>query len=130
MLTNMSDAVNNVANALRETGPTHVDANLYLAVMEMPGFSEEALVPAPVGGGAPSIGSGPPDDLNYETPTLRSEPTLGSNPTVSNVHIVLYSLFNIFRRLSGGTPLSPLKPPCNQSPYDLVPPADAYAWGL
>ena len=46
MLTNMSDAVNNVANVLRETGPTHVDANLYLAVMEMPGYSEEALIVA------------------------------------------------------------------------------------
>jgi hypothetical protein len=44
MLSNMSDVVNNVANALRETGPAHVDANLYLAVMEMPGFSEEALI--------------------------------------------------------------------------------------
>ena len=33
MLTNMSDDVNNVANALRETGPAHVDADLYLAVM-------------------------------------------------------------------------------------------------
>jgi hypothetical protein len=30
MLTNMSDAVNNVANALRETRPAHIDANLYL----------------------------------------------------------------------------------------------------
>ena len=38
MLTNMSDGVNNVANVLRETGPAHVDANLYLAVIEMPGF--------------------------------------------------------------------------------------------
>ena len=46
MLTNMSDAVNNVANALRETGPTHVDAELYLAVMEMPGFTEEVLIVA------------------------------------------------------------------------------------
>ncbi|CAD6264419.1 unnamed protein product [Miscanthus lutarioriparius] len=46
MLTNMSDVVNNMANALRETGPAHVDANLYLAVMEMPGFSEEALIVA------------------------------------------------------------------------------------
>jgi hypothetical protein len=46
MLSNMSDAVNNVANALRETGPAHVDANLYLAVMEMPGFSEEELIVA------------------------------------------------------------------------------------
>jgi hypothetical protein len=41
LLTNMSDAVNNVANALRDTGPAHVDANLYLVVMETPGFSEE-----------------------------------------------------------------------------------------
>ncbi|CAD6261530.1 unnamed protein product [Miscanthus lutarioriparius] len=46
LLTNMSDAVNNVANALRKTGPAHVDANLYLAMMEMPGFSEEALIVA------------------------------------------------------------------------------------
>jgi hypothetical protein len=42
----MSDAVNNVANALRETGPAHVDANLYLTVMEMPNFPEEALIVA------------------------------------------------------------------------------------
>jgi hypothetical protein len=46
LLTNMSDAVNNVANALRETGPAHVDASLYLAMMESPGFSEEALIVA------------------------------------------------------------------------------------
>jgi hypothetical protein len=46
MITNMFDVVNNVANALRETGPGHVDANLYLAVMEMPDFSEEALIVA------------------------------------------------------------------------------------
>jgi hypothetical protein len=43
MMTNMTDAVNNMANALREIGPAHVDANLYLTVMEMPGFTEEAL---------------------------------------------------------------------------------------
>ena len=49
---------------------------------------EEALVP-PTGAGAPG-------DLHGETPALRFEPTLGSNSTVSNVHIVLYSLFNIF----------------------------------
>jgi hypothetical protein len=42
----MSDAVNNVANALRETGPAHVDGNLYFAVMESPGFTEEALIVA------------------------------------------------------------------------------------
>ena len=57
---------------------------------------EEALVPAPVRGGMPSVGSRTPGDLNDETPALRSDPTPGLNPTVSNVHIVLYSLFNIF----------------------------------
>ena len=46
IMTNMIDVVNNVANALRETGPAHVDANLYHAVMDMPGFSEEALIVA------------------------------------------------------------------------------------
>ena len=57
---------------------------------------EKALVLAPIGG-APSVGSRTPGDLNDEAPALRSEPKLGSNPTVSDVHIVLYSLFNIFR---------------------------------
>ena len=68
---------------------------------------EEALVPMSTGGGAPSTGPRPLDDLNVETLALRLEPMLGSNPTVSDVHIVLYSLFNTFRRLSGGTLLSP-----------------------
>ena len=39
---------------------------------------EEALVLAPVGG-ASSVGSGTPSNLNDEAPALRSEPTLGSN---------------------------------------------------
>ena len=69
---------------------------------------EEALVPAPTGGGAPSAGPEPLDDLNVETPTLCLEPMPGSNSTASNVYIFLYSLFNTFRRLSGWTPLSPL----------------------
>jgi len=88
---------------------------------------EEALVPAPIVGGAPSDGSGPPDNLNDEAPVLRSEPTLGSNPAASNVHIVIYSLFTIFHQLFGGTPLSSLRPPSNQFPYDLASPANAYA---
>ena len=46
LLTNMLDVVNNVANAFRETGPAHVDANLYLAVMETPGFFGEAFIMA------------------------------------------------------------------------------------
>ena len=83
----------------------------------------------PVGGGAPSIDTGTPSDLNDETPALRSEPTLVLNPAVSNVHIVLYSLFSTFRRLSGGTPLSP---PCWSYwfPYGFSSPMDAYARGL
>ncbi|CAD6233575.1 unnamed protein product [Miscanthus lutarioriparius] len=42
MMTNMIDAVNNVANALKETGPAHVD----LTVMSMQGFTYEALIVA------------------------------------------------------------------------------------
>ena len=68
---------------------------------------EEALVPAPTGAGAPSAGPGPLDDLNVETPALHLEPMLGSNPTMSDVHIVLCLLFNTFHQLFGGTPLSP-----------------------
>ena len=45
-MTNMIDAVNNVANALRETGPVRVDADLYHAVMDMPIFTEKALIVA------------------------------------------------------------------------------------
>jgi hypothetical protein len=29
---------------LRKTRPTHIDANMYLVIMEMPGFTEEDLV--------------------------------------------------------------------------------------
>ena len=57
---------------------------------------EEALVLAPVGG-APSIGSGMHGDFNHETPALHFEQTLCSNPAVSNIHAVIYSLFTIFR---------------------------------
>ncbi|CAD6240681.1 unnamed protein product [Miscanthus lutarioriparius] len=46
MMTNMTDAVNNVTSALRETGSAHVDPDLYLAVMEMVGFTTEALIVA------------------------------------------------------------------------------------
>ena len=46
MMTNMTDAVNNVTSALRETRPAHVDPDLYLAVMEMHGFTTEALIVA------------------------------------------------------------------------------------
>ena len=90
---------------------------------------EEALVPAPIGG-VPSIGSGTHDDFNDEASTLHSKQTLCSNPAVSNVHAIIYLLFSIFRRLSGGTPLSLPRPPCDRFPYSLTSPMDAYARGL
>ena len=68
---------------------------------------EEALVLMPTRGGVPSAGPGPLNDLNVETPALHPEPMLGSNSTVSDVHFLLYSLFNTFHQLSEGTPLSP-----------------------
>jgi hypothetical protein len=46
MMTNMTDVVNNVANAMWKTGAAHVDLDLYLAVMEMLEFSTEALIVA------------------------------------------------------------------------------------
>ena len=60
---------------------------------------EEALVPAPIGG-APSIGSRTHGDFNDEASALQSKQTLCSNPVVSNVHDVIYSLFTISYRLS------------------------------
>ena len=57
---------------------------------------EEALVPMSTGG-APFTGPEPLDDLNVETLALHLEPMLGSNSMVSNVYVVLYSLFNTFR---------------------------------
>ena len=57
---------------------------------------EEVLVLASTGGGAPSTGPGSLDDRDIETLALRLEPMLGLNPTVTNVHIVLYSLFSTF----------------------------------
>ena len=86
---------------------------------------EEALVLAPIGG-APSISSGKHD----EAPTLHSEQTLCSNPVVSNVHTVIYSLFTISCRLSGGTVLSAPQTPYDRFPYGLASPTDAYAQGL
>ena len=46
MMTNMNDAINNVASAMIKTGAAHVDPDLYLAVMEMTEFSTDALIVA------------------------------------------------------------------------------------
>jgi len=71
---------------------------------------EEALIPVLVGG-APSIGSGTHDDFNDKAPALHSEQTLCSNPAMSNVHTVIYSLFAISCRLFEGTALFAPQPP-------------------
>ena len=78
-------------------------------------------------GGAPSIGSRTPNDFNDEAPALHSKQMLCSNPTMSNIHAVIYLLFFIFRRLPDGTPLSPMPLPYDQFPYSLVSSTDAYA---
>ena len=75
----------------------------WLGVLQL---REEAFIPAPIGG-APSTGSGTHNDFSDATSALHSEQTLCSNPAVSNVHAVIYSLFSILRQLSGGIPLSP-----------------------
>ena len=61
---------------------------------------------------------------------LHFEQTLYSNPTMSNVHAVIYSLFTIFCRFSGGTPLSLPRPPYDRFPYGLASPTEAYTRGL
>ena len=82
----------------------------------------------PTGGGAPSTSPGPLDDLNVETPALHLEPMLGSNSTVSNVHIVLYSLFNTFHQLSRGAPLFSPRLPYDRFHYGFTSTVDVYAW--
>ena len=94
---------------------------------------KEAHVPTPVGG-APSINSGT-HGFSDAASALLSEQTLCSNPTMSNIHVVIYLLFFIFRRLPSGTLLSPTRPPYDLFPYGLVsstdtclgPPKDASA---
>ena len=89
---------------------------------------EETRDPAPVGGTS-SIDSRT-CDFDDAASALHSEQTLCSNPTVSNVHAIIYLLFSIFRQLPGGMPLSLPRPPYGRFPYGLVSPADAYARGL
>ena len=67
---------------------------------------EEALFLAPVRG-APSIDSGT-HDFDDTASALHSKQTLCSNPAVSNMRTVIYSLFTISRRSSGGTVLPTL----------------------
>jgi hypothetical protein len=90
---------------------------------------EEAPISAPIGG-SPSVGSRTLDNFNDEAPALHSKQTLCSNPTVSNVHAVIYSLFTIFHQLSRGTMFSAPQPLYDRFPYDLTSLVDAYDWGL
>ena len=90
---------------------------------------EEALVLVLVGG-ASSIGSRTHNDFNDEASALHSEQTLCSNPAVSNMHTIIYSLFTISRRLSGGTVLAAPRTPYDRFPYGLMSPTNACARGL
>ena len=90
---------------------------------------EEAPVPSLVVG-APSIDSRTHDNFNDVASVLHTEQTLCSNPAVSNICTVIYSLFTISHRSSGGTVLPTPRTPCYRFPYDLASPADAYARGL
>ena len=48
-------------------------------------------------GGAPSTGSGTHNDFDNTVSALHSEQTLCSNPTISNMRTIIYSLFTISR---------------------------------
>ena len=87
-------------------------------------LQEEAHVPAPVEG-APSIGSGTHYDLNDEASALHPEQTLCSNPAVSNMRTIIYSLFTISHRSSGGTVSPTPQTPYDRFPCGLASPADA-----
>ena len=89
---------------------------------------EEARDPAPVGGTS-SIDSGTRNFDNVAS-ALHSEQTLCSNPTISNMRTVIYSLFTISHRSSGGTVSPTPQTPYDRFPYGLASSADAYAQGL
>ena len=89
---------------------------------------EEACDLAPVGGTS-SIDSRTRDSDDAAS-ALHSEQTLCSNPTVSNMHTVIYSLFTISHQSSGGTVSPMTQTPYDWFPYGLTSSVDAYARGL
>ena len=69
-------------------------------------------------------------DFDDAASALLFEQTLCTNPTVSNMHTVIYSLFTISRRLSEGTVLTVSRTPYDRFPYGLASPTDACTRGL
>ena len=90
---------------------------------------EEAPVLALVGG-APSTSTWTHDDFNNAASALHSKQTLYSNPAVSNMRTVIYSLFTISHRSSRGTVSPTSQTPYDRFPYGLASSMDAYARGL
>ena len=69
-------------------------------------------------------------DFDDTASALHSKQTLCSNPAVSNMRTVIYSLSTISRRSSGGTVPPAPQTPYVRFPYGLASSTDAYARGL